>query len=126
MKFEFLNVDSLKNIFSGKAINKVSINFECFENTDYPCHEKMYLVREKANGEVVLLKDFTVEGEQHFGGILEGNTYSFNITRYFVQLLTDPEYTDILYLLSSGGSTNANRTILDKSKTSIVIIYTDI
>ena len=57
---------------------------------------------------------------------LNGKTYKLNITRYFVQLLTNDEYTDILYLLSSGGSANTNRTILDNSKTSIKIIYTDI
>ena len=34
-------------MFSGKAINRVSIDFECIENTDYPPHEKIYLVREK-------------------------------------------------------------------------------
>ena len=37
---------------------------------------------------------------------------SFNITRYFVQLLNNPEYTDKLYILSSGAAANANRTIL--------------
>ena len=48
-----------------------------------------------------------------------GKTSLYNI-------LSNDEYTDVLYLLPSGGSANANRTILDKSKTSIKIIYTDI
>ena len=126
VKLEFLNIDSLYNILSGKAINNVSIDFECIEDPIYPPHEKIYLVREKENGEIVLLKDFTIEGDQHFGGELNNTTYRFNITRYFVQLLNNEEYTDVLYLLPSGGSANANRTILDKSKTSIKIIYTDI
>ena len=126
VKLEFLNRDYLCEMFSGKAINKVSIDFECIEDLNYPPHEKIYLVREKKDGEIVLLKDFTIEGDQHFGGELDGTTYRFNITRYFVQLLTNDEYTDVLYLLPSGGSANANRTILDKSKTSIKIIYTDI
>ena len=126
VKFEFFNIDSLHEILSGKAINKVSIDFECIEDLNYPSHEKIYLVREKKNGEIVLLKDFTIEGDQHFGGELNGTNYRFNITRYFVQLLTNDEYTNVLYLLPSGGSANANRTILDKSKTSIQIIYTDI
>ena len=51
-----------------------------------------------------MLKDFTIEGDQHFGGELNNTTYRFNITRYFVQLLNNEEYTDVLYLLSSGGS----------------------
>ena len=126
MKLEFLNIDSLNNMLSGKAINNVSIDFECIEDPNYPPHEKIYLVREKEDGEIVLLKDFTIEGDQHFGGELNNTNYRFNITRYFVQLLNNQEYTNILYLLPSGGSANANRTILDNSKTSIKIIYTDI
>ncbi len=126
VKLEFLNRDYLHEMFSGKAINKVSIDFECIEDLNYPPHEKIYLVRETKDGEIVLLKDFTIEGDQHFGGEIDGTTYRFNITRYFVQLLTNDEYTDVLYLLPSGGSANANRTILDESKTSIKIIYTDI
>jgi len=126
MKFKFLQLDSLKSQFSNKAINKVSINFECIEDINYPPHEKVYLVREKSDGKIVFLKDFTIEGDQYFGGELEGNTYSFNITRYFVQLLRNEEYTDVLYLLSSGGSANANRTIIDNNKTRINIIYTEI
>ena len=126
MKFRFLNLDSLKNLFSKKAINKVNINFECLEDNDYPPHEKLYLVREKSDGKIVFLKDFTIEGDQHFGGEIDGNIYSFNITRYFVQLLNNEEYTDVLYLLPSGGSANANRTILDNNKIRINIIYTEI
>ena len=126
IKFKFLQLDSLKNQFSNKAINKVSIDFECLEDINYPPHEKVYLVREKLDGKIVFLKDFTIEGDQHFGGYLEGNTFSFNITRYFVQLLNNEEYTDVLYLLSSGGSANANRTIIDNNKTRINIIYTEI
>lgn len=126
MKFRFIQLDSLKNLFANKAINKVSINFECIDDINYPPHEKVYLVREKSDGKIVFLKDFTIEGDQYFGGELEGNTYSFNITRYFVQLLRNEEYTDVLYLLSSGGSANANRTIIDNNKTRINIIYTEI
>lgn len=125
VKLEFLNIDYLNNMLSGKAINRVSIDFECLDNPNYPAHEKIYLARKKEDGEIVLLKDFN-EGDEYFGGKLDGTIYSFNITRYFVQLLTNNEYTDVLYLLSSGGSANANRTILDKNKTSVTIIYTDI
>ena len=104
VKLEFLNIDYLNNILSGKAINNVSIDFECIEDPNYPPHEKIYLVRENKDGEVDLAKDFTIEGDQHFGGKLNNTTYRFNITRYFVQLLNNEEYTDVLYLLSSGGS----------------------
>ncbi len=126
VKFEFTTVDNLKQQLSGKAINKVTIDFEIEEDGSYDSHEKLYLVREKEDGKIVFLTDFTIEGDAHFGGELDGTTYSFNITRYFVQLLTNDQYTDVLYLLSSGGAANANRTILDNNKVSINIIYTEI
>jgi len=101
-------------------------DFEAFENNDYPPHEKLYLLRENNDGKIVFLTDFTIEGEGHFGGEFDNNTYSFNITRYFVQLLTNDQYTNKLYLVPVLGSANANRTILNKSKISINIIYTEI
>ena len=126
VKFEFTTVDTLKQQLSGKAINKVTIDFEIEEDGSYASHEKLYLVREKKDGKIVFLTDFTIEGDAHFGGELDGTTYSFNIARYFVQLLTNDEYTNVLYLLSSGGAANASRTILDNNKVSINIIYTEI
>jgi len=130
----FINdVDSLKNTFAGKAINKATISFEMIEDADYPSHESIYLFRETESGNIVFLTDFTIEGDEHFGGVLEGNTYTFNITRYFVQLLTDfnwdglpVNYTNKLYIKSRMGSANANRTIFDNTKTSINIIATDL
>jgi len=130
----FINdVDSLKNTFAGKAINKATISFEMIEDADYPSHESIYLFRETESGNIVFLTDFTIEGDEHFGGVLEGNTYTFNITRYFVQLLTDfnwdglpVNYTNKLYIKSRMGAANANRTIFDNTKTSINIIATDL
>ena len=108
VKFEFNNLETLKQQLSDKAINKVTIDFEIEEDGNYDSHEKLYLVREKQDGEFDYLIDYGPLAAEE----LNGKTYSFNITRYFVQLLTNDEYTDILYLLSSGGSANANRTIL--------------
>jgi len=128
-KFEFdsTNLEYLRTeLLIGKAINRVTIDFEVSENSDYPPHEKLYLVRETNEGGIVFLTDFTIEGDEHFGGDLNNNIYSFNITRYFVQLLTNDQYTNKLYILPVLGSANANRTILDKSKISINIIYTEI
>ena len=130
----FINdVDSLKNTFAGKAINKATISFEMIEDADFPSHESIYLFRETESGNIVFLTDFTIEGDEHFGGVLEGNTYTFNITRYFVQLLTDfnwdglpVNYTNKLYIKSRMGAANANRTIFDNTKTSINIIATDL
>ena len=123
------DVDSLKDALEGKAINKATISFEIIEDDnydDYPAHESIYLFRETKSGNIVFLTDFTIEGDEHFGGVLEENTYTFNITRYFVQLLTDNNYTNKLYIKSRMGAANANRTIFDNTKTSINIIATDL
>jgi hypothetical protein len=125
-EFDFTNLEDIQTELIGKAINRVTIDFEVSENSDYPPHEKLYLVRETNEGGIVFLTDFTIEGDEHFGGDLNNNIYSFNITRYFVQLLTNDQYTNKLYILPVLGSANANRTILDKSKISISIIYTEI
>ena len=125
-EFDFTNLENIQTECIGKAINRVTIDFEAFENIDYPLHEKLYLVRETNEGTIVFLTDFTIEGDEHFGGDLNNNIYSFNITRYFVQLLTNDQYTNKLYVLPVLGAANANRTILDKSKISINIIYTEI
>ena len=125
-EFDFTNLEEIQTKCLGKSINRVTIDFEAFENNDYPPHEKLYLLRENNEGKIVFLTDFIIEGEEHFGGEFDNNTYSFNITRYFVQLLTNDQYTNKLYLVPVLGSANANRTILDNSKISINIIYTEI
>ena len=125
-EFDFTNLEEIQTKCLGKSINRVTIDFEAFENNDYPLHEKLYLLRENNEGKIVFLTDFTIEGEGHFGGEFDNNTYSFNITRYFVQLLTNDQYTNKLYLVPVLGSANANRTILNKSKIFINIIYTEI
>ena len=81
---------------------------------EYEAHEKLVLVRVDNEGSNVFLTDFTIEGETHFGGKLEGDIYSFNITRYFYQLLNNSSYTNDLYLMPAGAAINANRTILSK------------
>lgn len=125
-KFIFNDLPALQNLFKDKAINKVTMDLEIIEDTDYPSHEKLYLVRENDQGNIVFLTDFTIEGESHFGGELNEKTYKFNISRYFFELINNPMYTNKLYILSSGASANANRTILDNSKISINVIYSEI
>ena len=125
-KIEFLNLEDLKDKFKGKAINQATIRFVPIIDENYDSHKKLYLVREKNDSSIVFLTDYTIEGESHFGGTLNvDDYYSFNITRYFVQLINNEEYTEILYLLPSGGAVNANRTILDNSKININVIYTE-
>jgi len=126
---EVEHLDTLKTFFKNKAINKVNLNFELdggTDTSDYAPHHRMYLVRVDNEGKDYFLTDYIVEGEEHFGGKLENGKYSFNITRYFHQLLNNENYTNKLYLVSSGGAVNANRTILPKNKVSFNIIYTDL
>ena len=125
---EIENLDSIKTVFKNKAINKVNLNFELdgTDTTDYAPHYRMYLVRVDKEGKDYFLTDYITEGEEHFGGKLENGKYSFNITRYFHQLLNNEDYTNKLYLVSAGGAVNANRTILLKNKVSFNIIYTEL
>jgi len=111
------DLDVIKDTLEGKVINKVTIDFdvESGSQSEYEeAHEKLVLVRVDNEGSNVFLTDFTIEGETHFGGKLEGDIYSFNITRYFYQLLNNSSYTNDLYLMPSGAAINANRTILSK------------
>ena len=126
IEFIFNDLPSIQEKVEGKAINRVTVNLKTIEDNNYASHEKLFLVREKNDGKIVFLTDFTIEGESHFGGELKDGIYIFNITRYFVQLINNPEYTDKLYILSSGGAANANRTILDYSETDINIVFTEI
>ena len=111
------DLDVIKDTLEGKVINKVTIDFEVESDSqsEYEeAHEKLVLVRVDNEGNNVFLTDFTLEGEAHFGGKLDGDIYSFNITRYFYQLLNNSSYTNDLYLMPSGAAINANRTILSK------------
>ncbi|MDG1348093.1 MAG: hypothetical protein P8P67_00085 [Flavobacteriales bacterium] len=110
------DLDVIKDTLEDKVINKVTIDFdvESDSQSEYEAHEKLVLVRVDNEGNNVFLTDFTLEGETHFGGKLKGDIYSFNITRYFYQLLNNSSYTNDLYLMPAGAAVNANRTILKK------------
>ena len=110
------DLDVIKDTLEGKVINRVTIDFDVKSGSqsEFEAHEKLVLVRINNEGNNVFLTDFTIEGETHFGGRLEGDSYSFNITRYFFELLNNSSYTNDLYLMPSGAAINANRTILSK------------
>ena len=118
------DLDVIKDTLEGKVINKVTIDFdvESGSQSEYEAHEKLVLVRVDNEGRNVFLTDFTIEGETHFGGKLDGDIYSFNITRYFYQLLNNSSYTNDLYLMPAGAAINANRTILSKDIKLLFII----
>ncbi len=110
------NLSSLRDTLNNKVINKATITFEVEDGSqsDYDAHEKLVLVRVNEDGTNVFLSDFIIEGELYFGGILENDKYTFNITRYVYQLLNNQSYTNNLFLLPAGAVVNANRTILNK------------
>ena len=125
---EVQNLDSIKDVLKGKAINRVNLCFELdgSDTAGYSPHNRMYLVRVDQDDKDFFLTDYIIEGEEHFGGFLGNGEYTFNITRYFHQLLTNPSFTNKLYLVASGGAVNANRTVLKKEKVKFNIIYTDL
>ena len=125
---EIQHLDTLKTFFKNKAINRVNLSFELdgSDTADFSPHARMYLVRVDEQGKDYFLIDYIVEGEEHFGGKVENGKYTFNVTRYFLQLLNNEDYTNKLYLVAAGGAVNAKRTILPKDKISFNIIYTDL
>ena len=125
-KIELKNMNSIDPILNNKAINKVTLSFNIISDNTYSPHQNLSLVRVDENGNNVFLKDFTVEGANHFGGDLENDSYEFNITRYFGEYLNDDSYTDALYLLANGAAITANRTIIDDDSFVITILCSDL
>ncbi|MFL2568343.1 MAG: DUF4270 family protein [Flavobacteriales bacterium] len=120
------NINFIKEDLEGKAINKVTLSLNANDDSFYPPHENLSLVRVDSDGNNVFLSDLSVEGVTHFGGEYSNGKYEFNITRYFNNLLNNDSYTNQLYLLASGGAVNANRTIIDNSSITISILYSDL
>ena len=83
------------------------------------------MARIDQDNNVLNLIDYTIEGESHYGGRLENDTYVFNITRYFSQLLNNSSYTSSLLLFDLDANIQANRTILNKEIT-LTIFYSQL
>ncbi len=122
------NLKEIKDSLEGMTLNSVKISFPAINNSVYPSHKKLFLVRISENGDQLYLADWTIEGEAHFNGVLDStnNKYTFNITRYFHTLMNNPSYTNQLELLPSLQTSNSNRTIIDNNNISIQIIYTEL
>jgi hypothetical protein len=125
-KLVLQNTNLLAGALEGKAINKVTLSFDIENDENYPAHENLSLVRVDSSGNNIFLSDYITEGVTHFGGSLDNDQYTFNITRYFYNLLYDSSFTSDLYLLSSGGSINANRTVIKNSSLKITVLYSDL
>ncbi len=121
------NLESIKDTLKNKVINKVNLKFSCDEDLQFEAHEKLFLVRKNSTGVNVFLSDFVIEGESHFGGQNQSNNFTFNITRYFSDLINATSgFTEELLLLPSGAVINANRTIIPKSSFVIEVIYSEL
>ena len=127
VKVDINNVDSIKTFLDGRVLNKVIMIFdvEDYSQLEYTAHDKLALVRVNDQEDNIFLDDFIIDGDQHFGGILENDKYEFNITRYFHKLLTNSSYTNELYLLPAGAVVNANRTIL-KNEVRLQIYFSEL
>ena len=127
VKVDINNVDSIKTLLDGRVLNKVIMIFdvEDYSQLEYTAHDKLALVRVNDQEDNIFLDDFIIDGDQHFGGILENDKYEFNITRYFHKLLTNSSYTNELYLLPAGAVVNANRTIL-KNEVRLQIYFSEL
>ena len=124
---QFNNLESIKDTLKNKVINKVNLKFSCNEDLQFGAHEKLFLVRKNSMGVNVFLSDFIIEGESHFGGQNQSNNFTFNITRYFSDLINGASgFTGELLLLPSGAVINANRTIIPKSSFVIEVLYSEL
>ena len=114
-------VSSLQDLLAEKPINKATLTFQQANATQQlKAHASLLLVRVDSTGRKVFLTDF-YEGEEHIGGELENNQYVFNISKYLSQLISDempvqdlylmPILKNEFYLLPTGASLNANRTL---------------
>jgi hypothetical protein len=123
---EIENLDNLRLDLAGKSINHASLKFNVTDLDTYSPHDKLFLVRENSEGSNVFLTDFTIEGDSHFKGVLNGDSYDFNISRYFHNLINDTSYSNKLILISSGGAINANRTIILNNSVKMQLLYSEL
>lgn len=119
----FNNLADLRKRLTNKAINQTLVSFDSQNSTDLnPSHSTLSLVRLDSNQNKLILDDFLEEG--HFGGSLENDKYTFNISKYMLGLISG-EYTDsTLVLVPTGESVNAFRTEINQN-IKVNIIYTE-
>ena len=105
-------ISSLQDSLADKPINKATLTFYQTGDTEYyAAHNSLSLVRVDSTGNKLFLTDF-FEGGEHFGGEIENNQYTFNISKYLSQLISEELFIEDLYLMPIGASVNANRTLL--------------
>ena len=117
-------ISSLQDSLADKPINMATLTLHQTGDTEYfAAHNSLSLVRVDSTGGKLFLTDF-FEGGEHFGGELENNQYTFNISKYLSQLISEELFIEDLYLMPIGASVNANRTLLT-GEVELIITYTD-
>ena len=89
-------------------------------------HEQLSIVRIGDENNIFFLDDYFM-GSNHFGGFYntDEQEYSFNISIYLQDLISNTYNNNGLYIVPIGSAINANRTLLSP-KVDIEIIYTKI
>lgn len=98
------------------AINQAEITFKVKEGTyaDFAPPARLFLIRIDSVGTTHFLSD-QAEGDAYYGGLYNSSTneYTFNVARYFQQVLSG-KYQDYgLYLLVGASAVTANRVVLN-------------
>ena len=126
-EIKIMNINEIKNALENKIINKVILKFSANDDSQYPSHDRLFLVTKDSFENDIFLEDFVSEGDSHFGGFKNGGKYEFNITRHFSNLIkNNTQNTNILYLVSSGAVVNANRSIILKSSFELEILFSNL
>jgi len=116
-----LNIPDIKNLNKdGKIIiNKAELIFSINDgsNTTLKAIPNLSLTGINASGEAIFLIDF-FEGSTYFGGSYNetSKTYTFNIARHLQDLINNDKTDYGLYLVASGSSVIANRSIINSFK----------
>ncbi|MCC7332809.1 MAG: DUF4270 family protein [Flavobacteriales bacterium] len=113
-----IEIPFIKNLGKDNRIiiNKAELVLTINEgsNSNYKALNNVALAGIDATGESVFLIDY-FEGSTYFGGTFDEvtNTYKFNIARHLQSLITNNTTDYGYYLVASGSSVNANRSIIN-------------
>ncbi|HEY9082209.1 MAG TPA: DUF4270 domain-containing protein [Vicingaceae bacterium] len=104
------------------VINKAELIVTIESGTDgtYPTIPMLTLVAIDNNGQSVFLSDF-FEGLDFFGGSLNTTekTYTFNIPRHLHSMIYNTTSNNGMYLVATGQSISANRSVITTNKNQI-------
>lgn len=113
-----LLIPSLKNLSAdGKIIiNKAELIFNVSDASLTPIRELALLGITAQGGSIFLIDNF--EGETYFGGVYNttAKTYTFNIARHLQDLINNNNTDYGMYLVATGSSVSANRSVINSFK----------